>query len=181
MTQPQKQVADRIKTVKNNLDSAEQSFLDNKSIRGELDLMLAEAELKNLRRKRFLPWSWNRQVLAACIAAIVAVAGMGGWFIAKDRYSKRNRPRAVEMQTATLPAEQGGKKEAEGQTQALNGGNSTDTKQVINSSNQDTDVNINQKTNENTASANAAASERISREDMHKLVRSARVELSNSH
>ena len=42
--------------------------MDNKDIRGELDLMLAEAELKNLRRKKDRPWSWNRQLLAGCIA-----------------------------------------------------------------------------------------------------------------
>ena len=42
--------------------------MDNKDIRGELDLMLAEAELKNLRRKKDRPWSWNRQVLAGCFA-----------------------------------------------------------------------------------------------------------------
>lgn len=64
MTQPSRSVSQRIRTVKSSLDNAEQSFLDNKDIRGELDLMLAEAELKNLRRKKDLPWSWNRHILA---------------------------------------------------------------------------------------------------------------------
>ena len=52
--------------------------MDNKDIRGELDLMLAEAELKNLRRKKDRPWSWNRQVLAGCAAVLLVVAGFGG-------------------------------------------------------------------------------------------------------
>ena len=56
--------------------------MDNKDIRGELDLMLAEAELKNLRRKKDRPWSWNRQVLAGCAAVLLAVAGFGGWCFA---------------------------------------------------------------------------------------------------
>ena len=46
-------VCQRIRRVKNSLENAEQSFLDNKDMRGELDLMLAEAELSNLRKKRY--------------------------------------------------------------------------------------------------------------------------------
>ena len=44
MAQPGNSVFRRIRSVKSSLDNAEQSFLDNKDIRGELDLMLAEAE-----------------------------------------------------------------------------------------------------------------------------------------
>ena len=60
--------------------------MDNKDIRGELDLMLAEAELKNLRRKKDRPWSWNRQVLAGCAAVLLIVAGFGGWCFARNHY-----------------------------------------------------------------------------------------------
>ena len=52
MAQPGNSLFRRIRNVKSSLDNAEQSFLDNKDIRGELDLMLAEAELKNLRKKK---------------------------------------------------------------------------------------------------------------------------------
>ena len=45
MAQPGNSLFRRIRNVKSSLDNAEQSFLDNKDIRGELDLMLAEAEL----------------------------------------------------------------------------------------------------------------------------------------
>lgn len=78
----------RIRCIKSSLDKAEQSFMDNKDIRGELDLMLAEAELKNLRRKKDVPWSWNRQVLAGCTAVLLLLAGMGGWYVAKDHYKE---------------------------------------------------------------------------------------------
>ena len=60
--------------------------MDNKDIRGELDLMLAEAELKNLRRKKDRPWSWNRQVRAGCAAGLLGVAGCGGWCFARNQY-----------------------------------------------------------------------------------------------
>ena len=79
MTQSSRTLFQRIRCIKSSLDKAEQSFMDNKDIRGELDLMLAEAELKNLRRKKDRPWSWNRQVLAGCAAVLLVVAGFGGW------------------------------------------------------------------------------------------------------
>lgn len=77
----------RIRYIKSSLDNAEQSFLDNKSMRGELDLMLAEAEFKNLRRKKDVPWNWNRQLLACCAALMLLLAGFGGWYYAKDSFA----------------------------------------------------------------------------------------------
>ncbi len=182
MTQPEKQVAERIKNVKSSLDNAEQSFLDNKSIRGELDLMLAEAELKNLRRKRFLPWSWNRHVLAICVALVVVVAGLGGWYMAKDRYSKRNRPAMpIASQSVKSATAEAAKTDADSAKQNVTQSVSqqTDTKSGNNSGEQAT-ATI-QNNSQTAATAANETSKTISKEDMHKLVRSARVELSNSH
>ena len=55
MTQPSRTLFHRIRCIKSSLDKAEQSFMDNKDIRGELDLMLAEAELKTCVGKRTAP------------------------------------------------------------------------------------------------------------------------------
>ena len=90
MTQSSRTLFQRIRCIKSSLDKAEQSFMDNKDIRGELDLMLAEAELKNLRRKKDRPWSWNRQVLAGCAAALpVSAAGA----LPETITARRRRPR----------------------------------------------------------------------------------------
>ena len=94
MAQPGNSLFRRIRNVKSSLDNAEQSFLDNKDIRGELDLMLAEAELKNLRKKKDVPWSWNRQLLAGCIAVLLVLAGVGGWYFARGHYKQRARAAA---------------------------------------------------------------------------------------
>ena len=50
--------------------------------RQELDLMLAEAEIKHLREKRGWVSVWTRQRLALLAAAIVVLAGYGGWLYA---------------------------------------------------------------------------------------------------
>ncbi len=73
MTQS-RSVCSRIRNARASLDNAERSFRSNQEARGELDLMLAEAELDNLRQKR--PGiSWTRHTLAACFAVLVLASG----------------------------------------------------------------------------------------------------------
>ncbi len=103
MAQASRSVFQRINSVKSSLENAEQSFLDNNGMRGELDLMLAEAELKNLRRKQDLPWSWNRQFLAMCVAMLVSLAGVTGWYYAKGDAPVAAEATAIEVSTQALP------------------------------------------------------------------------------
>ena len=78
MTQS-RSVCSRIRNAKASLDNAERSFRSNQEVRGELDLMLAESELDNLRQKR--PGiSWTRHTLAACFAVLVLASGCLGWW-----------------------------------------------------------------------------------------------------
>ena len=78
MTQS-RSVCSRIRNAKASLDNAERSFRSNQEVRGELDLMLAEAELDNLRQKR--PGvSWTRHTLAVCFAVLVLASGCLGWW-----------------------------------------------------------------------------------------------------
>lgn len=73
----------RLQQVRSSLDKAEASFSREHHVRGELDLLLAEAELKNLRRKQ--GFSWSRQLLALGAAVLLALAGLGGWYCAQRR------------------------------------------------------------------------------------------------
>lgn len=75
-------IGEHIRNVKSSLENAEQSFRENNSMRGELDLMLAEAEIKHLREKRGGLSVWNRQRLALVVAVLVVLAGYGGWLYA---------------------------------------------------------------------------------------------------
>ena len=78
MTQS-RSVCSRIRNAKASLDNAERSFRSNQDVRGELDLMLAEAELDNLRQKRQGIF-WTRHTLAACFAVLVLASGCLGWW-----------------------------------------------------------------------------------------------------
>ena len=81
-----KSICERIRNVKSSLENAEQSFRENNGMRGELDLMLAEAEIKHLREKRGWLSVWNRQRLALLAAVIVMAAGyMPAWLKMRRR------------------------------------------------------------------------------------------------
>ena len=153
-----------IRSARLSLENAEQSFLENQEMRGELDLMLAEAELKNLRRKNSFPWSWNRQLLALCIAVLVAVAGLGGWYYAhlREEASIDNSQAVIPVESADTVKVQGGTNEA-----------------AIVVLPQAGEININktplpvaEEKNNQTYSDNV---------DIRQLVHSARVELSSSN
>ncbi len=165
MTQTSRTLFQRIRCIKSSLDNAEQSFMDNKDIRGELDLMLAEAELKNLRRKKDRPWSWNRQVLAGCAAMLLVLAGFGGWYCAKDHYRAKSKEAvSAALQTAAVKVPQRTDRSA---ASVKNVAEQQPSPKVHN------DIPVQEK----QATADRV---NISKADMHRLVQSARVELSSS-
>lgn len=170
-------VYQRIRSVKSSLENAEQSFLDNNGMRGELDLMLAEAELKNLRRKKDVPWSWNRQLLAICSAAMLALAGLGGWYYAQGS--------AGYIEAAPVQAE------AMAKTQTKAAAVQAPAPQIVKQENSFAapakqpagETVIDKSLYQNVAAQQSARQENqitISKDDMRRLVQSARVELSNS-
>ena len=165
MAQPDNSLFRRIRNVKSSLDNAEQSFLDNKDIRGELDLMLAEAELKNLRKKKDVPWSWNRQLLAGCIAVLLVLAGVGGWYFARGHYKQRARAAAPPVvDTANVAGATTALPEAAKQQESKAVATPEQAKAAV--------TEHSKEQNQSQVS--------ISKADMRKLVQSARVELSNS-
>ena len=164
MAQPGNSLFRRIRNVKSSLDNAEQSFLDNKDIRGELDLMLAEAELKNLRKKKDVPWSWNRQLLAGCIAVLLVLAGVGGWYFARDHYKQRSSTTIVPAAASATAADEAPPQPV---TKPQEARSVVRTEQA-----KDSVTEAAPKQNQSQVS--------ISKSDLRKLVQSARVELSNS-
>lgn len=164
MAQKSRSVYQRIHSVKTSLENAEQSFLDNNGMRGELDLMLAEAELRNLRRKKDFPWSWSRHLLAICVAALLVVAGFGGWYYAHGSIAVAGKAQEPVLVSPVLNT----------QDELANPTEKKKTivlpvfgERIIN--------NI-----PATGQANYKQQVNITEADMRHLVQSARVELSNS-
>lgn len=90
-----KRVGQRVNAAKRWLAKAEEEFSKERPMRGELNLMLAEAELKRLKeseptRQRF----WMRHGAAFGAAAVIVCAVSGAWLL---------MPRAVVV-PATVPA-----------------------------------------------------------------------------
>ena len=165
MEQSGRSLMQRIRSVKSSLENAEQSFKENQDMRGELDLMLAEAEMKNLRRRQAVPWNWNRQTLALCAACMLALAGFGGWYWAQGgSYEAAADPSVT---AAEALSHNDADKQPPQQRQAA----------VINQNNH---------SSSNAAGSGGAkeaesARAQLSEQEMWRLVRSARAELSNAN
>ncbi len=114
-----KDIYDNIDDVKCSLDNAQRSFRKNNGLRGELDLMLAEASIRYLREKRGLVSVWNRQKLAAALAVLLALAGYGGWWYAGVAHEEQGAP-AVQSAPVQQP-----KQAEQRQTQTVTAGQET--------------------------------------------------------
>lgn len=159
MTQSEKPgLLKRIRAIKSSLDKAEKSFENNSEMRGELDLMLAEAEMNNLRKKQ--GWSWNRQLLAICMALFVVVASLGGYYYARGRYKTRY---ANEAKAAIKAAQQNMAKSGEKIVEAL-------------PSRKDVGQETVQQKDEKPVSEEQFS---VSKSEMQELIRSARKEMKD--
>ncbi len=78
-------LCNRIQSIKQWLTRAEDSFRQENDMRGELDLLLAEAELQRLREKEGGVQEHRRNILAGIVACCLAVAVLGGWYALKER------------------------------------------------------------------------------------------------
>jgi hypothetical protein len=81
-----KHTACHLRSVRQWLTRAEESFDKEKDIRGELDLFLAKAELQHVQEvNRYKHWRYKypllRQGLAFGLAMVVACAGVGGSYL----------------------------------------------------------------------------------------------------
>lgn len=96
-----KQVGERLQSARLWILHAEQSFDKQKDIRGELDLLLAQAELKRVReanqscRWRY-KYSFFCQMAAFFLAVIMVTAGVGGaYWLMKQGGNPKAIPQTV--------------------------------------------------------------------------------------
>ena len=91
MKHSQRDTVHRVRAVRSWLEKAEASFDEESDIKGELNLMLAEAEMKNLRKHHPVSRNWLRA--GAMVTAFFLA--LGGWY-AFRLTGQEERPPAVE-------------------------------------------------------------------------------------
>ena len=177
MTQS-RSVCSRIRNARASLDNAERSFRCNQEVRGELDLMLAEAELDNLRQKR--PGiSWTRHTLAACFAVLVLASGCLGWWWASAYGGNTTNaaglqgPKIADMKDSTTGAD---KKLSVSQQNNASSTAVPEQKPVIK---EKPDMPAQAVAPTSPQAGNREAGVRLSAGQMRQLIRSGRQELGN--
>jgi hypothetical protein len=79
----------RIRSVKSWLSRAEKNFDAADDMRGELNLLLAEAELQRLRETEGKESARRRHIIAAAAALAIALASWSAWYVL-PRASRQN-------------------------------------------------------------------------------------------
>ena len=89
MKHSQRDTVHRVRAVRSWLEKAEASFDEESDIKGELNLMLAEAEMKNLRKHHPVSRNWLR---AGAMVTSFFLA-LGGWYAFRRKNGHRpSRP-----------------------------------------------------------------------------------------
>lgn len=93
-------LCDRIRSAKSWLNRAEDSFGKENDVQGELNLLLAQAELKHLQEKDGSRLQKNKHLIALFTAAFIAVSFWGLW---KGYFSQTAKEQPVMQITEQSP------------------------------------------------------------------------------
>lgn len=163
-----KDIYENIDDVKCSLDNAQRSFRKNNGLRGELDLMMAEASIRYLREKRGFASVWNRQKLAAALAVLLVLAGYGGWWYAGITHDGEEKPQV--MQSAVVQQAEPQMQQAEPQMQQTDKADKTRQEDAVKAA-EPAESNIKNNTNYKNYLAET---------DMQQLVRTGRQVLQDA-
>lgn len=85
MSLSREELVRRVETARRWLEQAEHSFHDETPLKGELNLLLAQAEMQKLREDRGMSRQWQHwQRALALVTALVMVSGFGWWWQRDD-------------------------------------------------------------------------------------------------
>jgi len=110
MNESTRRVKGRIQAARQWLNQAEEHFGRNAPARGEIDLFLAEAELRSTRETlrpdhRWLTMNWVHQGIAFFLATVLATAGLGSaWWWWREARTATMPVTAVVTETPVPPA-----------------------------------------------------------------------------
>lgn len=83
MSEHKENICTRIKMVKNWLSRAENSLEQDNNVRAQLDLMLAEAEMKNLRLGSKKNYAQSQIKIVFSVISVLFIVFMGYWYFTK--------------------------------------------------------------------------------------------------
>lgn len=97
-------IGTKIKVVKQWLNSAEDSFANDNAVRGHLDLMLAEAEMKHLRTgtESILQKKYKE---LACLLTVCLVATFAYWYFTKQEKIVNIVDKSINVERGLLNSE----------------------------------------------------------------------------
>ena len=112
MPEPACKAQGKIRAAKHWLTRAEKHFDLNSPVRGQMDLLLAEAELRSTRetvdsRPSWFKLNWGIQFVALSLAAILVVAGVSSvwWVDAKGTAIPAPQTAAPPLPMASVPVQ----------------------------------------------------------------------------
>ena len=109
MTEIKRHTSRHLKAARQWLSRAEDSFGQDQDVRGELDLLLAQAELRHAQEtNRSRQWRYRypllKQGLAFCLAFFVVSAGIGGAYWSLQRQPQNLGPvQSISQDIKTAP------------------------------------------------------------------------------
>ena len=167
----------RIRNARASLDNAERSFRSNQDVRGELDLMLAEAELENLRQKRSGWISWTRHTLALFLAVLILAAGGLGWWWASSYGG--NTTNAAGLQGPVTETESSVAENAKSRQESLQERKSPPAARVVREEVQEKSSETESMPSKVQGTKTGGGSLQLSSGQMRQLIRSGKQELGN--
>lgn len=103
MSLSREELVRRVETARRWLEQAEHSFHDETPLKGELNLLLAQAEMQKLREDRGMSRQWQHwQRALALVTALVMVSGFGWWWQRDDDAPTPVTAPAVVVKTVPL-------------------------------------------------------------------------------
>ena len=83
MSEHKEKICTRIQMIKNWLSRAENSLEQDNNVRAQLDLMLAEAEMKNLRQGTKKNYVQSQLKTSFSVISVLIIVFMGYWYFTK--------------------------------------------------------------------------------------------------
>lgn len=160
----------RIRSVKTWLDKAEQAYADDSATKGQLQLMLAQAEMQHLNEKQ-TPTLWQRLGFWPIALGLAVLLG-GGYYVWQHQTETKPSMPSIEQQVMPDTASHTSPAASTGQTNPVAPAEGTVESNTVTTGSSSSDAAIS-KANANDVSTNASTQTEALQADSGSLTESA--------